>query len=101
MRLSDVVALIPGAIIELPKNSEEELQLLVNNKPIASGAAVKVGENFGLRITFVGDLRERIGALGAAPDGDAGAGGGGGGGAGGDEESQAAALAEAMLSGRV
>src|SRR5690606_12574001 len=54
MRLSDVVGLIPGAIIELPKNAEEELVLLVNNKRIATGAAVKVGENFGLRITYVG-----------------------------------------------
>lgn len=64
MRLSEVVALIPGAIIELPKGSEEELQLLANNKAIAMGVAVKVGENFGIRISYVGDLKERIKALG-------------------------------------
>lgn len=68
MRLTEVVALIPGAIIELPKRSEEELQLLVNNKPIATGLAVKVGENYGLRVTYVGDLKSRIAALGAGGD---------------------------------
>ncbi len=70
MRLSDVVGLIPGAIIELPKNAEEELVLLVNNKRIATGAAVKVGENFGLRITYVGDLKDRINALGGSARAD-------------------------------
>ena len=66
MRLSDVIELIPGAIIELPKQADEELQLLVNNKPIGTGHAVKVGENFGLRITYIGDLRSRIAAMGQA-----------------------------------
>jgi len=69
MRLSEVVALQPGAIIELPKKADEELELRANNKPIATGAAVKVGENFGLRITCVGDLKDRINALGGRPQG--------------------------------
>ncbi|MBX3403046.1 MAG: FliM/FliN family flagellar motor switch protein [Phycisphaeraceae bacterium] len=71
MRTGDVVNLVPGAIIELPKSAEDELSLLVNNKPIGSGHAVKVGENFGLRISFIGDVRQRIHALGeaAAPAG--------------------------------
>jgi flagellar motor switch protein FliN/FliY len=64
MPLRDVVALVPGAIVELPKQAHEELELLVNNKPIGSGLPVKVGENFGLRISYIGDLRERIAALG-------------------------------------
>lgn len=63
MKTSEVVSLVPGAIIELPKNAEDELALQVNNKPIGTGQAVKVGENFGLRITFIGDLRARIDAL--------------------------------------
>ncbi len=65
LRLSEVVALVPGAIIELPKGAEEELELLVNNKAIGTGVAVKVGENFGIRITYVGNLKLRIAALGA------------------------------------
>src|SRR3954467_12957271 len=65
MSLGDVIGLAPGAIIELPKNAEAELDLLVNNKQIGTGSAVKVGENFGLRISYIGDVRERIEALGA------------------------------------
>ncbi len=65
MTVDEVMSLAPGAIIELPKNAEEELELLVNNKPIGSGNAVKVGENFGIRVNFIGDLKDRILALGA------------------------------------
>jgi flagellar motor switch protein FliN len=68
MPLREVLALVPGSIIELPKSAEAELDLLVNNKQIGLGAAVKVGENFGLRITYLGDVRERIEALGSAPE---------------------------------
>lgn len=66
MPLGDILAIIPGAIIELPKAADEELDLLVNNKPIGSGTAVKVGENFGIRISYVGNVAERIAALGKA-----------------------------------
>ena len=67
MRVKEVMELVPGSIIELPKNAESELELLVNNRPIACGVACKVGENFGLRITCVGDVEERIAALGPSP----------------------------------
>ncbi len=63
MRLGEVVGLAAGAIIELPKGADEPLQLLVNNKEVGTGTAVKVGENFGLRVEGIGDLSERIGAL--------------------------------------
>jgi flagellar motor switch protein FliN/FliY len=66
MKTSEVLSLIPGSIVELPKNWEEELTLLVNNRPIGTGLAVKVGENFGMKITFIGDLRDRIAALAGA-----------------------------------
>ncbi len=69
MPLGEVLGLTPGAIIELPKPAEAELELLVNNKVIGTGAAVKVGENFGLRVSFIGDVLARIEAIGvgAAP----------------------------------
>ena len=63
LKLSEVVGLFPGAIIELAKNAEAELDLLVNNKQIGTGSAVKVGENFGIRINYIGDIRARISAL--------------------------------------
>lgn len=63
MRLSEVRGLAPGSIIELPKEAEEELDLFINNKAIGSGHAVKIEENFGLRITYIGDPAERIHAM--------------------------------------
>ena len=58
--LSEVMRLGVGAIIEFVKSSSEPLELLINNKTIAVGETVKVGENFGLRITQIGDLRQLI-----------------------------------------
>lgn len=63
--LHDVVGLAPGAIIELPKPADAELELRVNNKPVGIGRAVKVGENFGIRLSFVGNLKDRVMAMGA------------------------------------
>jgi len=72
MTVEEVVGLAPGALIELPKGAEAELDLMVNNKVVGSGTAAKVGENFGIRITFIGDARTRLEAA-LVPDGDAGA----------------------------
>jgi len=63
MTVEAVTSLAPGAIIELPKPADDELELLVNNKTIGAGTAVKVGENYGLRVTYIGDLQERITAM--------------------------------------
>ena len=65
LNLSEVMRLGVGAIIEFVKSNDEPLQLLINNKPIGVGEAVKVGENFGLRITQVGDLKQIVQALGS------------------------------------
>jgi flagellar motor switch protein FliN len=62
--VNEVMRLGAGAIIEFFKNSEEPLQLMVNNKVIGFGEAVKVGENFGLRITQIGDVRQIVNSLG-------------------------------------
>ena len=53
-----------GAIIEFVKSSDEPLELLINNKVIGVGETVKVGENFGLRITQIGDVKQIIASLG-------------------------------------
>ena len=54
MTLREVLTLVPGAIIEIPKPADDELDLLVNNQRVGVGTAVKVGENFGLRVTAMG-----------------------------------------------
>lgn len=62
--LEDILDFGPGRIIELPKDAEDDLDLMVNNIVIGRGNAVKVGENFGLRIKTIGKVKDRINALG-------------------------------------
>jgi flagellar motor switch protein FliN/FliY len=64
MTLREVMNLSPGSLIELPRDVDESLDLLVNNKAIGDGEAVKVGENFGLKVKQVGEPSERVKAMG-------------------------------------
>lgn len=64
MNLAEVMRLGVGAIIEFSKSNDEPLTLLINNKPIAVGETVKVGENFGLRVSQIGDIKQIIQSLG-------------------------------------
>jgi flagellar motor switch protein FliN/FliY len=64
MPLARIVGLNTGAIIEFDKPADALLDLMISNKCVGLGQAVKVGENFGLRITQIGTLREKIEALG-------------------------------------
>jgi flagellar motor switch protein FliN/FliY len=63
LNVSEVMQLGTGAIIEFSKNNDEALELMINNKVIALGEVVKVGENFGLRLTQVGDIKQIIAAM--------------------------------------
>ncbi len=63
MSFDDVLALGPGAIVELEKSAEEPLTLLVNNRAIGTGTAVKVGENFGLEVKEIGSPQSIIAAM--------------------------------------
>ena len=64
LNMNEVMRLGVGAIIEFFKASDEPLELLINNKVIGVGEAVKVGENFGLRITQIGDVKSVIRSMG-------------------------------------
>jgi flagellar motor switch protein FliN/FliY len=64
LMLSEVMRLGTGAIIEFFKSSDEPLELMINNKVIGVGETVKVGENFGLRITQIGDVKQIIQSMG-------------------------------------
>jgi flagellar motor switch protein FliN len=64
LNVSEILRLGVGSIIEFVRGSDEPLQLLANNKVIGVGEAVKVGENFGLRITQIGDAKQIVNALG-------------------------------------
>jgi len=63
MSLDDVLTLAPGAILEVNKSADADLELLINNKPIGLGTAVKVGENFGIRISSINPPREVVEAM--------------------------------------
>lgn len=63
MALKEIIKIAPGTILEFDRTVDSELDLLVNNQPIGSGVAVKVNERFGLRISQVGNLRQRIRSL--------------------------------------
>ncbi len=64
LSLQEVLRLGAGAIIEFSKSSDEPLELMINNKSIGFGDAVKVGENFGLKISQIGDVKQVIRSLG-------------------------------------
>jgi flagellar motor switch protein FliN/FliY len=62
--LGEIIDLCPGSIVEFAKSADTPLDLLVNNKPIGRGLAVKVGEKFGLRIDEILPVEETIRSLG-------------------------------------
>ena len=64
MPLKNILNLTAGSIIEFDRAADAELDLVVGNRHIGTGQAVKVGEYFGLRITTAGPIEERIRALG-------------------------------------
>ncbi|MCC6230734.1 MAG: FliM/FliN family flagellar motor switch protein [Phycisphaerales bacterium] len=92
MKLHEVLSMTVGAIVEIPKLADAELDLMVNNQVIGHGTAVKVGEKFGILVTFVGTAAERAAALAAGQSGsDAPS----------DEDAAAEDLAAQLLAGQV
>ena len=64
-RIGEILRLGPGSILELSKANGEPLDVYVNNRLIARGEAVVVGEHYGIRLTevlVVDDGRGRSGA---------------------------------------
>ena len=63
MPISEVLALGPGAIIEVGHSVEEPVELFVNEKLIARGEVVVVDEKFGLKITEIVSPSDRVKSL--------------------------------------
>ncbi len=59
MQVRDVLALGPGAVVELDTHAGEPVEVVVNNKTIARGEVVVIDENFGVRITEIVSGAER------------------------------------------
>jgi len=54
IQVSQLLSITPGALITFNKSCEDLLELYVNNALICRGEAVKIGENFGLKINQLG-----------------------------------------------
>ena len=53
--MREVLALVPGTILQLAQKANEPVSLHVNQKLVARGEVVLVGDSFGIRVTeFVG-----------------------------------------------
>jgi flagellar motor switch protein FliN/FliY len=63
MSIQELLALGPGAVIELDKLAGEPLDILVNDRLIARGEVVVVNDKFGIRITDIVNRTERIARL--------------------------------------
>jgi flagellar motor switch protein FliM len=57
LRLSEVLALKAGEILEFAHRADDPLELRVGGQPVARGTCVRVGERLGLRVTDVGLAR--------------------------------------------
>ena len=64
MPIESILEMNVGTIIEFEAPFDSELALTVADRRIGDGQAVKVGENFGLKISRVGSVHDRIDAMG-------------------------------------
>ena len=60
MPLADILKLTAGSVIDLDRASENSVELLVNGKVVARGAAVTVQGNYGIRISEIAAGREGV-----------------------------------------
>jgi flagellar motor switch protein FliN len=51
MSVAEILKLGTGSVVELDRQINHPVDLLANDRPIARGEIVAVGESFGLRIT--------------------------------------------------
>jgi flagellar motor switch protein FliN len=63
MLLRDIFGLMAGAVVELDQMVNEPAQLFVAGRLVARGEVVVVDGNFGLRITEVASVNERVAAI--------------------------------------
>jgi flagellar motor switch protein FliN len=61
--IREVLGLGPGSVMELDKMAGEPVDIMVNDKLIAHGEVVVVDENFGVRVTDIVTLEQRLNSL--------------------------------------
>ncbi|MBI2895996.1 MAG: FliM/FliN family flagellar motor switch protein [Deltaproteobacteria bacterium] len=68
MKISELLAIGTGGILELTTPAGAPLALYANQTLIAHGEAVVVGERYGIRVTDIVSPRERVKRLGGVED---------------------------------
>ncbi len=61
--LREVLELSPGAVLELDREIQEPVDLLLNDRVIARGEVVVVDGNYGLRVSEVASPQQRVNSL--------------------------------------
>jgi len=64
--LESILKITGGTILEFDISADNELSLTVSGQTIATGHAVKIGENFGLRVSKIVSLQDRVNAMSGA-----------------------------------
>ena len=61
MRIAEILRVGTGSVLELNKSAGEPLDIYVNNRVVARGEAVVVGDHYGVRLTevLIADERNR------------------------------------------
>jgi len=65
MRISELLSVGVGSIVELDSAAGTPLSIYANDTLIAQGEAVVVGDRYGVRVTDIVSPRERVRRLGA------------------------------------
>ena len=61
--IAEILGFCQGSVVELDNVAGDAINLTVNDKVVAVGEAVVINENFGLRISEVDSVRDRIAKL--------------------------------------
>ncbi len=61
--VKEILELGPGSVIELNKLSGEPVDLFINGRNFSRGEVIVIAENFGIRVTDILSVEERIEAL--------------------------------------
>jgi len=60
IKISDLLRLTQGSVVELDRIAGEPLDLLINNVVVAQGEVVLVNDRYGIRLTRVVSAAQRI-----------------------------------------
>ena len=63
LTMAEILKLHVGTVIQFDQDAYQHVEIMVNNSTIGLGQPVKVSENFGLKITQIGDITDTIKAL--------------------------------------